>query len=297
MFSKRFLNLLFVGCLSAASWGLQYNLDEALGTDPNDITYIAGDANGFSPHPPEMTIAAIEFPRSVNWFATATVIAPNYVITAAHWKTILKSDYPNWPLGYKLKRLGGQTLTTEYMIVDEQHHFGNDAMVCRIKKTNPTDPNFNPATWRKLSDPNFAAIAEIYDGNDEAGRAVTIGCFGKIEKYNKPWCECTPEERNSKIKRVKIPGTLHWGRNVIDIMTPPTAKSPMIGFRYDPIGSPRYVQFEACGTEGNSGSPWFIQDGEGSWKLAGFFTSCTTGPRLSGNRDLIAAMIAYMDKQ
>lgn len=296
MLSKRYLSILFVGCLSAVSWGLQYNLDERLGVDPNDMTYIASDANGFSPHPPENMIAAIEFPRSANWFATATVIAPNYIITAAHWKTILKSDYPNWPLGYKLKRLGQHTLTTEYMIVDEQHHFGNDVMVCRIKRTEPNDPNFNPATWRKLSDPNFAEIARLYDGN-EAGKTITIGCFGKVEKYDKPWCECSPEERNTKIKLVKIPGTLHWGRNVIDKLTPPTATSPMIGFGYDSIGSSRYVRFEACGTEGNSGSPWFIQDANGNWKLAGFFTSCTIGPRLSANRDLIAAMIAYMDKK
>lgn len=294
-----YLGLLFFVLLSAAGFGLQYRVGETLGQgdDPNDITLIQSGANGFSPHPPAAWIAAIEFPRSANWFATATVIAPNYILTAAHWKTILRKDYPNWPLGYKLKRLGGQTLTTEYMIVAEQHRFENDIMVCRIKKTDPTDPNFNPMTWHSLSDANFAQAAEFYDANDELGRTVIIGCFGKIETYDKSWCDSTPEERRTKIKRVKSPGTLHWGRNVIDRITPPTAKSPMMGFGFDPIGSSRYVRFEACGTEGNSGAPWFILGADGEWKLAGYFTSCIMGPRLSANRDLVKAMIDYMDKK
>lgn len=296
---KQCLTILFVVYLSAAAFGLQYFSGEKLGQggDANDITYIISDSNGFSPHPPAKWIVAIEFPRSVNWFATATVIAPDYIITAAHWKTILKSDYPNWPLGYKLKRLGDRMLTKEYMIVAEQHHFGNDVMVCRIKKTDPADPNYNPATWPKLADANFTEIAPIYDGTDEPGGVVTIGCFGKIEKYDKPWCECTPEEQKTKIKHVKIPGTLHWGRNVIDRLTPPTAKSQMLGFGYDSIGSSRYIRFEACGTEGNSGAPWFMMDADGTWKLVGFFTSCNMGPRLGANRDLVAAMMDYMEKK
>jgi hypothetical protein len=271
-------------------------MDEALGTDANSITYITSDANGFSPHPPENAIVAIEFPRSVNWFSTATVVAPNYILTAAHWKTILKSDYPKWPLGYKLKRQGQHVLTTEYMIVEEQHHFGNDIMVCRIKKTNPADPNFNPLTWRTLADANFTEIAEFYDKRNDVGKTVTIGCFGKIEKYNKTWCDCSAEERK-KIKHIRIPGTLHWGKNVINQCTLPGAKSPMIGFHYDPIGGKDYIRFEACGTEGNSGSPWFIQDDEGEWKLVGFFTTCYTGPRLCVNRNLVNAMIDFMNNE
>ncbi|MEN6308746.1 MAG: hypothetical protein ABFD91_13445 [Anaerohalosphaeraceae bacterium] len=286
MFNKRLhvAALLLISCMAL---GLQYNPDEVLGTDPNDLAAIQSGPAGFTPHPPDEVMAGIEWPISQHWFATATVIAPNYIITAAHWKQILKNNCPQWPVNYKLKRYGQGQPDTDYIIVDERHDDQRDIMVCRVIMASPSDPNF-------MIDADFPKQIALYPKTDEVGKIVTLGSFGKVERHTKPWGECSTDERK-QIRPVRGPGTLHWGRNMIAGAALYKKTAPMLIFRYDPIGKGDYIPYETCGNEGNSGAPWFIQDASGQWFLAGLFTSGTAGPRISANRDVIANMIRQMN--
>lgn len=273
--------------MSCTATGLQYQPNEILGTDPNDISFITSGPKGFSPHPPVESLVGIEWPLSQQWFATATVIAPNYIITAAHWKQIIRGSHPQWPVNYKLKRHGHGVPDRDYIIVDERHDHTRDIMVCRVIMTSPADPNI-------MIDASFGKPIPLYNQFDEVGKMVTIGSFGKIERYPKPWGECTETERK-QIQRIRVPGTLHWGRNIIAGAALYKKTMPMLVFEYNPVDKGDYIRYEACGNEGNSGAPWFIQDTSGQWYLAGLFTSGTAGPRISVNRDIIADMIRQMN--
>lgn len=285
--SIKIFHSLAVLLLSCTAIGLQYQPEETLGTDPNDISHITSGPKGFSPHPPEEIMVGIEWPLSQQWFATATVISPNYIVTAAHWKQIIKSSHPQWPVNFKLKRHGQGLPDRDYIIVDERHDDARDIMVCRVIMSSPADPNI-------MVDASFPKQIPLYDKSDEVGKMVTIGSFGKIERYTKPWGECTETERK-QIQRLRAPGTLHWGRNIIAGAALYKKTMPMLVFRYDPVGKGDYIRYETCGNEGNSGAPWFIQDTSGQWYLAGLFTAGTAGPRISANRDVIADMIRRMN--
>lgn len=92
--------------------GLGYHPTEDLGKDLSAIT------TDFSGHPSESAIVGIQWLHHQNWFVTATIVAPNYILTAAHWNTADGSD-PKWPIGYHLKKLGNESLKgTEYIIIN-----------------------------------------------------------------------------------------------------------------------------------------------------------------------------------
>jgi hypothetical protein len=271
---------------------LGYYPQEDLGKDLVNIT------TGFSPHPSESAIVGVQWLRYQNWYVTATVIAPNYIITAAHWNTFDSSD-PKWPIGYHLRKLGTESLKgTEYIIIDARAPFNvrvpqthvpsPDLMICRVKRTDPADPNSSPEKYASLADANFSTWISFYEGDGEVGQTMTTGSFGKIETSDKSWCSLSKEQQ-AAIPQVRIPGTLHWGRNILE-----RADKNYVWCLYDSPGSPGYVKYECYAAFGNSGSPIFIQDKE-KWLLAGLFTSCTGGPRISQNIKWLNQQILDME--
>lgn len=284
--------VLFTLCLSAVSLGLGYHPQEDLGKDLSAIT------TDFSPHPPDSTLVGIQWLHFENWFVTATVIAPNYIITAAHWNTADGSD-SKWPIGYHLRKLGNDPLKgTEYIIIDARAPFhvqtsqsrvpSPDLMICRIKRTDPADPNSSPEKYASLADANFPKWISFYEGDGEVGKTMIAGTFGKIETSAKNWCTISKEEQ-AATGQVRIPGTLHWGRNILE-----KADEHYLWCLYDTPGSEKCVKYESYAAFGNSGSPMFIQDKE-NWLLAGLFTSCTSGPRISRNIQWINQQILDME--
>ena len=265
-------------CVSGIAFGPGYHPDEDLGVNLENIT------SGFSPHPPDSVIAGIQWLHYQNWYVTATVIAPNYIITAAHWNCSDGAD-PKWPIGYHLKKLGTESLKgTEYIIVDARGPFNvrmpqagiqnPDLMICRVKRTDPADPNSSPEKYTSLEDADFPKWISFYEGNDEVGRTMISGCFGRIETSDRNWCELSKEQQQA-VGRIRPPGTLHWGRNVLV-----KADKNYVWFLYDSTDQPGYVKDECYAAFGNSGAPMFIQDSN-DWRLASLFTSCTSGPRIS----------------
>jgi hypothetical protein len=283
---------MFLLCVAPFVMGLGYHPQEDLGKDLSAITA------EFSPHPPDSTIVGIQWLRFQDWYVTATVIAPNYIITAAHWNTADGSD-PKWPIGYHLKKMGNDKLDgTEYVIIDARAPFNvgisqkrvpsPDLMICRVKRTDPADPNSSPEKYASLPDANFSKWISFYEGDGEVGQMMTAGTFGKIETSDTSWCALSKEQQ-AAIKQVRIPGTLHWGRNIFE-----KADDHYLWFLYDLPGSPKYVKYECYAAFGNSGSPIFIQDKD-NWLLAGLFTSCTSGPRISQNIQWINQQILDME--
>lgn len=286
------LIMVFVLYVPAVTLGLGYHPDEDLGANLEQIT------TGFSPHPPESVIAGIQWLHYQNWFVTATVIAPNYIITAAHWNCTDGAD-PKWPIGYHLKKLGCESLNgKEYIIVDACAPFNvkmpqsrvpsPDLMICRVKRTDPADPNSSPEKYALLEDANFSKWISFYEGDGEIGQSITTGCFGKIETSAQNWCTMSKEQQKT-VPLVRIPGTLHWGRNRLV-----KADDHYIWFLYDLPGQAGYVKNECYASFGNSGAPIFIQDKE-DWLLAGLFTSCTGGPRISRHIEWINQQILDME--
>jgi hypothetical protein len=283
---------LFVLCISALVFGLGYNPQEDLGKDLSAIT------TDFSPHPSDSVMVGIQWLHYQSWFVTATVIAPNYILTVAHWNTADGLD-PKWPIGYHLRKLGTETLKgTEYIIIDARAPFNvrmpqsrvvdPDLMICRVKRTDPGDPNSSPEKYTSLADANFSKWVSFYEGDKEVGQTMITGTFGKIETSDKSWCSLSKEQQ-ARVVQVRIPGTLHWGRNVIE-----RADDKYIWCLYDSPGTPKYVKGECYAAFGNSGSPIFIQDKD-NWLLAGLFTSCTSGPRISQNIKWINQQILDME--
>jgi hypothetical protein len=292
MMSDVRLIILLTLCIPGVTLGLGYHPTDDLGKDLANIT------TAFSPHPPDLAIVGVQWLHYQNWYVTATVIAPNYIITAAHWNTADGSD-PQWPIGYHLKKMGNEPLkSTEYIIIDARAPFNvrmpqghvpsPDLMICKVKRTDPADPNSSPEKYASLADANFSKWISFYEGDGEVGQTVTTGSFGKIETSAKNWCAISKEEQ-AAIGQVRIPGTLHWGRNILE-----KADSHYLWFLYDSPGSPGYVKGECYAAFGNSGSPMFIQDKE-NWLLAGLFTSCTSGPRISRNIQWINQQILDME--
>jgi hypothetical protein len=272
--------------------GLGYQPTEDLGKDLSGIT------SEFSPHPPDSAVVGIQWLHYQNWYVTATVIAPNYIITAAHWNGSDGSD-PKWPIGYHLKKMGNEKLNgTEYIIIDARAPFNvrvpqgrpptPDLMICRVKRTDPGDPNSSPEKYASLRDANFPQWISFYEGDSEVGQTLTTGTFGKVETSDKSWCSLGKEQQ-ALIPQVRIPGTLHWGRNIVE-----RADDHYIWCLYDTTGTEKYVKYECYAAFGNSGSPIFIQDKD-NWLLAGLFTSCTGGPRISKNIPWLNQQILDME--
>lgn len=254
-------------CCAGSAFGLGYNPQQNFG---DDFYAVRG---GFSGHPHDDAVVAIEWPLSANWFATAAVIAPDVIITAAHWRTVAaQSGHPRWPIGAALKRIGQRTLTNDYVIVDERHDNKSDIMVCRIKKTDSLNPVPDILQYPLLADANFPEWVDLYRGTDLRGKLITMGSFGRIETHWTTWCD---QMDSPQIKQLRGPGLLHWGRNRITQSTPYA-----VVFTYDLPAAGGWVAMEAYGTFGNSGSPWFIADSTGTWYLVSFFTGCNSGPQL-----------------
>lgn len=284
--------MLLLFWISSAAMGLGYHPQEDLGINLENIT------SAFSPHPPESVIAGIQWLRHENWFVTATVIAPNYIITAAHWNGSDGSD-PKWPIGYHLRKLGNEPLKgTEYIIVDARAPFNvrmpqsrvpaPDLMICRAKRTDPADPNSAPEKYAALEDANFSTWIPFYEGDGETGQMITTGTFGRIEISDRTWCGLSKEQQ-ALIKQIRIPGTLHWGQNTLV-----RADKNYLGCLYEAPGQPGYVLHECYATFGNSGAPMLVQY-QNQWRLAGLFTSCTAGPRISRNIQWINQQLLDME--
>ncbi len=290
--NKSRLAMMCLLCTAPFALGLGYHPQEDLGKDLANIT------TGFSPHPPESTVVGIQWLHYQNWYVTATVIAPNYIITVAHWNGSDGAD-PKWPIGYHLKKIGNENLGgKEYIIIDARAPFNvrmpqgrvpsPDLMICRVKRTDPADPNSSPEKYASLADANFSKWISFYEGDGEVGQTMTAATFGKIESSDRSWCSVSKEQQ-SAIPQLRGPGTLHWGRNIVE-----RVDDHHLWCLYDSPGSPKYVNYECYASFGNSGSPIFIQDKD-TWLLAGLFTSCTGGPRISQNIQWLNRQILDME--
>lgn len=158
----------------------------------------------------------------------ATVISPKHVITARH-------------LGASQKVLTrpvifGATEEETYAIKGERILIGDtDFSIFEVWET-------------------FATWAELYHGDDEAGRELVIHGSGVDRGSEIPgvgWRWGTGESRKSR-----------WGRNVIKGALTSNGKD-FLYFSFDDLPG----QDEVMATGGDSGGGWFIQE-EGVWKLA-----------------------------
>ena len=212
--------------------------------------------------------------RSSGTKPTATVIAPNFIVTAAHWSK-------SYSLVGKYVSLGTEN-SDDYIIVDERlgeydgSSYSPDIAVYRVKKVDPNDPN-NPDP---NEDANFSDWVDLYSNSDEVGKLLTIGSYGPQRWYGYPDPPIEPA------------GTLHWGRNVVR-----GADSTLYKV-FDAIGEDDYVKYEVNGGMYDSGAGWFIKDGI-EWKLAGLYTSVMArnsfGPRISLHINWIDQQIANMN--
>ncbi|UCD27747.1 MAG: hypothetical protein JSV03_11645, partial [Planctomycetota bacterium] len=116
---------------------------------------------------------------------------------------------------------------------------------------------------------NLTHWVALYDHDDEIGKEITIPSFGYQGYVG------APEQG------------LHWGKNVL------RTASTILAFGRDEIGEKDYITYEAFGISQDSGSAWLIKDGP-EWKISGYFTSGSGGPRLSIHHQWIDNAIAEM---
>jgi hypothetical protein len=206
--------------------------------------------------PPDYLLAEVlrENPSNPKPSTPAVPIAPNFIITAGHRTALLEPD-PGFP--YRRVVIDGEIY---YMVDRRPPNRVNDyydISVYRIEKTDGTDANLTH--W-----------AALYDHDDERGKEISIFSYG-YQGY------------------VGGPEGLHWGKNVL--ITVPTATYLAYGF--SAVGEKDFVTYEVLGISQDSGGGWLIKDGA-QWKLAGYYTTGSSGPRLSIHHTWIDNAITEM---
>ncbi len=276
--TNNLLTVLITILIAASAWGLVYQPE-----DYNDVP----DAN-WSGWPNSNFMAMINDHRHV---APTTVIAPNFIITAGHVYCASGVE------GDRVKI--GNTNSYDYIVVDHRSEGGcspyPDLTVYRIKKlewidpndpNHPTEPNdANDSTYGMLKDAELDTWVDLYNVNNysteysELRKIIYVGSYG-------PQRVSEDVDINAPIK--KSAGSLHWGRNVVTLCT-----SSGIGEIYNKIGQGDYVEYEVFGGGYDSGAGWLIKDGI-EWKIAGFYSGPTSGPRIMSYIEWIDNKIADM---
>ncbi len=269
MVKKKIVIVMFMiiwGMMSGAAWGLVY-----WQVDYNDIN----SANFDRPY--EKCFVGLEWPIAARC-PTATIIAPNFIITCAHWRSGI-GDFED----EEIKRYGTEDCNNQYYISDSRGSASNDIEIYRVKKV--IDPNYplpngydcSADPNNLLEDANFPYWVDLYSKTDEPCQLIVMANYNRQGIY-----ENLPDE--------EVPaGTLHYGRNVaVEHDQYPDNKLKQI---FDGIGQGDYVKYEidawsALLRGGDSGGGWLIKDGI-EWKLACLYSTQTNGPRISAYIDWI----------
>jgi len=200
---------------------------------------------------------------------SAAVIAPNFIITANHWKDQVS------------KKLSiGQEDTANYILVEGRGDANSDIAIYKVKKLQWQDPQHlgdarNPQRqdYNDLKDAQFSRWAGIYTAEDELGKTITIGSYG-------PQRISIGDEVIAQSGSPPIlihPGQLHWGSNTVSWASP-----IRLYMTFSPVGRGDYVRYEVYAGKWDSAAAWFIKDGA-DWKLASFASGPCEGPRLGNS--------------
>ncbi len=186
---------------------------------------------------------------------TATVIAPNYILTVGHWGDLTIAPQSESFRTVKIEVPDG--LTPYKIVAGAYVNDGiSDLGVYRIKKLDDQDANL--AQWVALN-----------TVEDERGKEYVIASFG-------PQQGCTVATP-PVCTNLDDADHLHWGKNVT-----PSAQvgisSMTVGFNNP--GAVAYVKYEAGIIDGDSGSGWFLKVGP-EWKLAGLSKTLNSVEKLS----------------
>ncbi|MHC5061224.1 MAG: right-handed parallel beta-helix repeat-containing protein [Planctomycetota bacterium] len=236
-----------VVCLSVNALGLTFW--ESEWNDPNHtMPPIGGDA-------PDPNNFARAYSVSGN-LTPFTVISSNCVMTAEHWPynfinqtLIIGTDYDN----------------NDYKIIQEWNHPDADLSVYKVEKV--SDPCSAP----------FSKWIELYNKDDELGKETLICTYGPLRIRDDDTDEITDI----------APTTYehHWGRNVISSTTG-SFSGDHLYISFSEVGQGDYIEYEAYGQTGDSGSGWLIEDAN-EWKIASLFSQPEIGPRVSSDLDWI----------
>lgn len=194
-------------------------------------------------------------------YATAAIIAPNFIMTAYHWGSLC---------GHKVSI--GTEDSDNYIIVDERGGSDTDLRVYRVKKVDPNDPN---KEYALLDDANFSDWVDLYSRSDELGKLIITGSYARQGV-------CCPLE-------IKVlPGTLHRGRNVVSVVSTGSIANDS---NWTCEGD--RLKYKVRAIDGDSGAGWFIRDGI-EWKMASQYYNPVCGPRISSNINWIDKQITAM---
>jgi hypothetical protein len=153
---------------------------------------------------------------------TAHVIAPNYILTVGHWGNLYRESPPR-----EVKISIGGSIQTFYIADGRINGSGMDLGVYRIETTGGDDANLSE--W-----------LDIYLSDDVANKTIVMGGYGPMQGG--------------------AAGTLHWGRNRI-YPSSAIVWSRNLDVLFDPVDGESYVQYEAAGANGDSGTGWFLREG------------------------------------
>ncbi len=161
-------------------------------------------------HPDPNCVVGLEW-FNLARYPNATVIAPNFILGAAHWTT------PSWFIGKEIKRIGENTYDNEYFVVDARWGV-NDIAIFKVKKVKPSAIPL-PDEYNVVNDPNeYMEDADFSNWIDispldykQVEQEVYFAGFGPQRSYDgtnsisdDPWNNF-PIEINA--------GTLHYGYN------------------------------------------------------------------------------------
>lgn len=235
--------------------GLQYN--------PQDYP---PDVNCFD-HPPEnVSVKIVQTFGGGPTPITGTVVAPNYIVTVAHWSIA----HPPYTPGEVPVVVPGDG--NVYQLVDEKEEDSQsrDLAVYRIVKC--TGPGSTPEEQcTQTENANFPNWVDLYDVPAETGAELAIASYG-------------PQQGTA------VPaGTLHYGRNLVT-----SIGAGDLEFMQAAPGMADYIRYEAEGIPGDSGAGAFIKVGL-DWRLASPLWQIHHGNRSSEHAAWITAQIDAMN--
>ena len=235
-----------------------------------------------------------------NNYRTATVIAPNFVLSCKHWRL---------SKGCRIKRIGNKHYYREkspkydakyreiYIVSDKREINGADIIIYRIKKAinskNPNTPTPDIGgrpNYDWINDPNgyfedanLTSYMPLYTGTDELNKDIIIAGFG-------PQRVAGLHEAFTNGSHAVAPGTLHWGYNQIT-----SAGNSSIRMKNSLHKEGAKAANEIGAGRRDSGTGWYIKDeSDGKYKLVTTFHGPTSGPRISRYIDEIAKKVAEM---
>jgi hypothetical protein len=195
--------------------------------------------------PADDLIAKID--KAVDAKPTATVIAPNYIVTAGHWTGLINLHVDI--------EVDGQIQTYKTVDGDRIDTATRDLGVYRIERCIGTGQEPCDVT----EDANLEQWIDFYFAEDQVGKEFVIGSYGPQPQAGLG------------------PGTLHWGANMVTIIE---MGNPFIRFVFEETTDDDYVKYEAEGVDKDSGSGWFVRLGP-EWKQAALGQTSHAGHRFS----------------